>query len=258
MTGNPIDTFRLEGQLALVTGASGGLGAHFAELLARCGARVALAARRVERLEELVARIGAAGGLARAYPLDVTDAASVTRCFDALCEWGTPDVVVSNAGVTLTKPLLQQSPEDWDAVLDTNLRGSWLVGTEAARRMVAAKKRGCIVNVGSILGERVAGGVAPYAVSKAGVLQSTKAMALELARHGIRVNALAPGYVATELNDEFLTSEAGQKLKARIPSRRFSALDDLNGPMLLLASDAGRAMSGSVLVVDGGHMVSSL
>lgn len=258
MSTDPLQLFRLDGQRALVTGASSGLGAHFAELLARCGARVALAARRTDKLESLVERIAGAGGSARAVALDVSDPASVTRCFDELAEWGTPDLVVNNAGVTVTKPALQQTPADWDSVVDTNLKGCWLVATEAARRMVAAGTRGCIVNVASILGERVAGGVAPYAISKAGVIQTTKALALELARHGIRVNALLPGYVVTDLNRDFLESELGEKLRARIPSRQFSSLEDLDGPMLLLASRAGSAMSGSVVAVDGAHLVSSL
>jgi NAD(P)-dependent dehydrogenase (short-subunit alcohol dehydrogenase family) len=207
-------------------------------------------------VQSLVDEIRAAGGEARALALDVADAGSVTRCFDEL--QSAPDVVVNNAGITVTKPLLQQTEVDWDTVIDTNLKGCWLVATEAARRMVAAAKGGSIVNVASILGERVAGGVAPYAISKAGVIQATKAMALELARHGIRVNALLPGYVVTNLNRDFLESEAGQNLRSRVPSRRFSTLEDLDGPMLLLASAAGAAMSGSVVAVDGAHLVSSL
>ncbi len=250
--------FRLDGRLALVTGSSSGLGAHFARLLTQAGARVAVAARRVALLQPLVADIEAEGGQARAFALDVTDAASVRRCFDELGEWGALDVLVNNAGVTVTRPLLEQSEADFDHVLDTNLKGCWLVATEAARRMVAANRGGCIVNVASILGERVAGGVAPYAISKAGVLQATRAMALELARHRIRVNALLPGYIATDMNRAFLESEAGQKLKARIPSRRFGELSDLDGPLLLLASDAGAAMSGAAVAVDGAHLVSSL
>ena len=252
------ELFSLEGKIALVTGASGGLGAHFAVVLARAGARIAVAARRIDMLEPLVARIQASGGQARPLVLDVTSATSVSRCFDELASWGAPDVLVNNAGVTVTKPLLQQTEEDFDRVLDTNLKGSWLVATEAARRMITANRGGSIVNVASILGERVAGGVAPYAISKAGVVQATKAMALELARHRIRVNALLPGYVVTDLNRDFLASEAGQKLQARIPSRRFGQLTDLDGPLLLLASDAGAAMSGSTLAVDGAHLVSSL
>jgi NAD(P)-dependent dehydrogenase (short-subunit alcohol dehydrogenase family) len=253
-----LDRFRLDGRIALVTGASSGLGAHFALLLAEHGARVAIAARRAEKLEALVAHILSGGGTARALALDVTDTASVAHCFDELADWGAPEIIVNNAGISVTKPLLQQTEADWDSVIDTNLKGSWLVATEAARRMVAANVQGCIVNVASILGERVAGGVAPYAISKAGVVHATKAMALELARHGIRVNALLPGYVVTDLNRAFLDGEAGQKLRERIPSRRFCALQDLEGPMLLLASPAGSAMSGCTLAVDGAHLVSSL
>lgn len=250
--------FRLNGRIALVTGASSGLGTHFARLLAQAGARVALAARRTDQLQAVVDAIVQAGGQARALRLDVTNGASVRQCFDALSSWGAPDVLVNNAGVTVTRPLLEQTEADFDHVLDTNLKGHWLVATEAARRMVAGSKGGSIINVASILGQRVAGGVAPYAISKAGVIQATKAMALELARHRIRVNALLPGYVVTDLNRDFLQGDAGDKLRARIPSRRFGELDDLDGPLLLLASDAGAAMSGATLAVDGAHLVSSL
>lgn len=253
-----LQKFRLDGQLALVTGASSGLGLHFAQVLAQAGARVALAARRVDKLQSLVEDIKRSGGDAVAVALDVSDATSVRACFDALDAYGVPGIVVNNAGTTVTKSVLQQTEDDYDQVLDTNLKGTWLVATEAARRMVAAGQGGSIVNVASILGERVAGGVAPYAMSKAGVIQATKALALELARHQIRVNALLPGYVVTDLNREFLASEAGEKLRARIPSRRFNELEDLDGPLLLLASSAGAGMSGASLAVDGAHRVSSL
>lgn len=253
-----LDRFRLDGQFALVTGASSGLGSHFSQLLASAGARVALAARRTEKLLALVDRIRDAGGEARALTLNVTDSANVARCLDELTDWGVPDIVVNSAGVTVTKPLLQQREVDYDTVLDANLKGAWLVGTEVARRMVAVQRGGCIVNVASILGERVAGGVAPYAISKAGLIQATKVMALELARHGIRVNALLPGYVATDMNRDFLGSEAGEHLRSRIPFRRFSEPSELDGPMLLLTSEAGSAMTGAVIAVDGGHLVSSL
>lgn len=255
---HPLDHFRLDGRIVLVTGASSGLGMHFAQLLAGVGARVALAARRVDKLQTVVDAITQAGGQARALALDVTDAASVRQCFDALASWGAPHVLVNNAGVTVTRALLEQTEADFDSVLATNLKGNWLMATEAARRMVAAGQGGSIVNVASILGERVAGGVAPYAISKAGVIQASKAMALELARHRIRVNALLPGYVVTDLNRDFLHSEAGEKLRARIPSRRFGEMTDLDGPLLLLASDAGAAMSGAAIAVDGAHLVSSL
>ena len=253
-----VDRFRLDGKIALVTGASGGLGQHFAQLLAGAGARVAIAARRTDKLQSVLDSITQRGGQARALPLDVADAASVRQCFDELASWGAPDVLVNNAGVTVTRSLLDQTEDDFDHVINTNLKGNWLVATEAARRMVAAGHGGSIINIASILGERVAAGVAPYAISKAGVIQATKAMALELARHRIRVNALLPGYVVTDLNREFLASEAGEKLRMRIPSRRFGEMSDLDGPLLLLASDAGAAMSGSTVAVDGAHLVSSL
>lgn len=259
MTDDPSRLFRMDGKRVLVTGASSGLGLHFAGVLARAGAAVVLAARRRERVVGAAAEMNASGGQALAVELDVTSAASVRACFDEItATGGVPDVVVNNAGVTVTKPLLQQDEADWDQVMDTNLKGAWLVATEAARRLLAANQPGCVVNVGSILGERVAGGVAPYAISKAGLIQATRAMALELARHRIRVNALLPGYIATDLNREFLQGEAGEKLRSRIPSRRFGEPGDLDGPLLLLASDAGAAMSGATLAVDHGHLVSSL
>jgi NAD(P)-dependent dehydrogenase (short-subunit alcohol dehydrogenase family) len=168
------------------------------------------------------------------------------------------DLVVNNAGQAVLRPLLEQEEKDWDAVVDTNLKGAWLVAQEGARRMVAGGRPGAIVNVASITGERVAGGVAPYCASKAGLIHLTRAMALELARHGVRVNALAPGYIETELNRDFLASPAGERLLARIPQRRFGRPEELVGPLLLLASDAGAFITGSVLAVDGGHLVSSL
>ncbi len=249
----------LDGRIALVTGASSGLGRHFAAVLARAGAQVVVTARRADKLRELVAEIEAAGGRAQAVAMDVTDAAAVAAAFDEAGRLvGVPDIVINNAGQTVTKPLLQHTEADWDGVIEPNLKGCWLVATEGARRMVAAGKPGSIVNIASILGERVGGAVAPYAISKAGVLQATKAMALELARHDIRVNALMPGYVITSLNRDFLTSEAGDKLRMRIPSRRFCELTDLDGPLLLLASGAGAAMSGACVAVDRGHLVSGL
>lgn len=258
---DPIESlFRVDGRRALVTGASSGLGRRFALALARAGAEVVVVARRADKLAGLVAELESLGARCLAASLDVTDSASVAACFDEVerSAGGPADIVVNNAGVTVTKPLLQQTDDDWDAVVGTNLKGGWRVAQEAARRLVAAGRGGSIVNIASILGERVAGGVAPYAISKAGLVQATKAMALELARHGVRVNAILPGYVVTDLNRDFLQSEAGEKLRSRIPTRRFGQLEDLDGPLLLLASDAGRHMTGAVLAVDGGHLVSSL
>ena len=153
---------------------------------------------------------------------------------------------------------LEQDERNWDSVVNTNLKGVWLVAQAAARRMIENKVKGSIVNIASILGLRVAGAVAPYAISKAGVIQMTKALALEWARYGIRVNALAPGYFVTELNDDFFQSDAGQALIKRVPQRRLGQLSELDGPLLLLISNAGSFMTGSVVTVDGGHMVSGL
>ncbi len=219
-----LDRFRLDGRRALVTGASSGLGRHFALTLAQAGASVIVAARGVDKLAETVATIEAAGGEAVAVPLDVTDLASVKQAFDAIeAGPGTADIIVNNAGVAVSRPLLQQTEADWDSVVDTNLKGAWLVAQEAARRLVAAKRPGSIVNIASITGERVAGGVVGYCASKAGVIHLTRAMALELARHEIRVNAIAPGYVQTELNRDFLVSEAGERLQVAHPAAALRA-----------------------------------
>lgn len=246
---------RLDGRRALVTGASSGFGACFAQLLSDAGAEVVLAARRIDKLQSLTDALNKKGRLASAVTLDVSSQESVKACFEQV---GVCDIVINNAGITVTRALLDQTEEDWDSVIDTNLKGCWLVATEAARHLRNAIHTGCIVNVASILGERIAAGVAPYAISKAGVVQATKVMALELARYKIRVNALLPGYVVTDLNREFLESEAGQKLRSRVPTREFGQLQDLYGPLLMLVSDAGVGMTGSCVAVDRGHLISSL
>ncbi|MCB2100891.1 MAG: SDR family oxidoreductase [Rhodobacterales bacterium] len=249
------DLFSLVGRRALVTGASGGLGRHMAGVLARAGAHVVVAARRADACAETVAGITAAGGAASAVALDVTNGDSVAA---AVAAAGPVDILVNNAGLAVTKPLLDQEEADWDRVVDTNLKGAWLVARAVGRAMADAGTGGCMVNMASILGLRVAGGVAPYAISKAGMVQMTKVMALELARHGIRVNALAPGYVVTDLNADFLAGPAGERIRKAVPLRRFGHPEDLDGALLLLASDAGRMITGAVLPVDGGHLVSSL
>ncbi|AKQ70021.1 3-oxoacyl-[acyl-carrier protein] reductase [Myxococcus hansupus] len=252
--------FDLGGRRALVTGASGGLGLHFAEVLARAGAEVVLAARRMETLVTEVERLRGQRLRAHAVSLDVTQADSVSAAVaraEALTG-GVVDVLVNNAGVSGQHFFLQVEEAEWDTVVDTNLKGAYLVARAVARRLVERATPGSIIHIASILGLRVSGAVAPYCASKAGLIQLTKAMALELARHRIRVNALAPGYIETDFNREFFESEAAKKLIARIPFRRLGHLHELDGPLLLLASDAGGYMSGSVLEVDGGHLCSTL
>lgn len=246
----------LQGKAALVTGASGGLGLHFARILARHGVEVTLVARRRETLEQAAAEIAADGGSTHFIQMDVTDSASVAV---ALANRDVPfDILINNAGISGTSPALELDEAGWDLVLDTNLKGSFLVAQAVAGGLRKAGRSGAIVNIASILGHRVAGNVSAYAASKAALVQLTKALALEWARYGIRVNSLCPGYVETELNRKFFASEAGQALVKRIPQRRLGQPDDLDGALLLLASDAGRYITGASLVVDGGHLVSSL
>jgi NAD(P)-dependent dehydrogenase (short-subunit alcohol dehydrogenase family) len=249
----------LAGKTALITGASGGLGAHFAHVLARCGCHVAIGARRAGAREQLVAEITSAGGRACHVELDVTDSRSVADAVEhAERMLGTIDVLVNNSGISRMGALLELPEQDWDAVMGTNLKGAYLVSVEVARRMRQAGCGGSIVNIGSVLGMRQAKQVAAYAVSKAGLIQLTKLMALEFARDNIRVNALSPGYFDTDMNHELWTTPAGEALVKRIPQRRLGAVEDLDGALLLLASESSRFMTGSVIVVDGGHLVSSL
>ena len=249
----------LAGRNALVTGANGGLGSHFAQTLARAGANVAVCARRPGSLDTVRDAILGLGARVECVALDVTDAESVAAAFDAAgTALGPITVVVNNAGIAVTKPLLDQTEDDWRHVIGVNLDGAWRVAQAAARHMVRHAQGGSIVNVASVLGLRVAAQVPAYAAAKAALVQLTKAMALELARHRIRVNALAPGYVETAINREFFASEAGQALIRRIPQRRIGTPSDLDGPLLLLASDAGAYMTGAIVAVDGGHLVSSL
>lgn len=251
--------FDLTGKHVLVTGASSGLGQHFAGLLAEAGAKVTLAARREAALARTVETIRAKNGPAQGVVMDVTDAASVERAFDAAeAAFGPVTILVNNAGVAATRAALDVDQDSWTQVIDTNLKGTWLAAQSAARRMVRHEVGGSIVNIASILGMRVAGGLASYAVSKAGLVQMTKALALEWARYGIRVNALAPGYIETEINRDFFAAEAGKAMVKRIPQRRLGRAGELDGALLLLASDAGSYMTGSVIAVDGGHLVSGL
>jgi NAD(P)-dependent dehydrogenase (short-subunit alcohol dehydrogenase family) len=254
------DEFDLTGQVAFVTGASSGLGAHFAETLARAGAKVVIAARRVDRLTDLATTIENDGGHALPIELDVTDAASVARAVKvAADEFGVITILVNNAGVPPQALTIDMDEEEWDRVVGTNLKGAWLMVREIGRHMVDHGKGGRIINIASVLGwKTVAKGIQSYGVSKAGLVSMTETMALEVARHGILVNAIAPGYIRTELNDAFLDSDQGQRIRTRVATRRFGEPVDLDGALLLLAGPAGAYITGSVIAVDGGLTLSTL
>jgi 3-oxoacyl-[acyl-carrier protein] reductase len=248
--------FDLTGQVALVTGASSGLGVRFAQCLADNGAAVALVARRADRLAEVKTRIEAAGGRAVIVEADVRDRAAMQRAFDAAeAAFGTVTILLNNAGIAHSGRAVDMAEEEWRRVLATNLDAVFFWAQEAARRMLSAGKRGAIVNIASVLGLGVAKGVVAYATAKAGVIQLTKALALELAFKGIRVNAIAPGWFVTEINDEFLSGERGEAMRRDIPMGRFGEEHDLDGPLLLLVSEAGRYRTGATIVVDGGQVV---
>lgn len=249
----------LEGRIALVTGAAGGLGQVFCRRLGEAGAAVVLAGRTQESLEQVAQTLRADGIVAATVVMDTTHPDSVKAAFDSVQQQhGVIDILVANAGTTVTKRALDVSFDEWTQIINVNLTGSWLVCREAAARLVHAGQPGSLIAVSSILGHRVAGAVLPYTVSKAGLEQMVRALALEWARYGIRVNALAPGYIETDLNRSFFEQEAGQALVKRIPTRRLGRPDDLSGALLLLASDASLHMTGSTIVVDGGHLQSSL
>ncbi len=249
--------FDLTGKVALVTGASSGLGRSFAATLATHGAKVVATARRSDRLVELADEIACLDGVCAPVAMDVTEPASVSAAFDAAeAAFGPVDILINNAGVPSNTFFTRLTEADWRQVMDVNLDGVFRVGQEAAKRMQARGAGGAIVNVASVLGLGVLKAVAPYAASKAAVIHLTKAMALELARDRIRVNALAPGYVSTELNAEFLASDAGKKLISKIPMGRAAGVQDLDGALLLLASDAGAYITGTVITVDGGNLLS--
>jgi NAD(P)-dependent dehydrogenase (short-subunit alcohol dehydrogenase family) len=250
---------RLDGRTALVTGGGTGLGLAFAGVLAEAGARVVVAGRRRAALEAAVAELRERGGVADCIELDVMDPGSVEVAVDMLCADGTAiDVLVNNAGLSRPGPVLHLDVSDWDAVLDTNLRGPLLVARAVARRLVAAQRPGSIINVCSVLGHATQKGVAPYAASKAGLMHLTRLLAAEWARHGIRVNALVPGYFRTDITAGYLESEAGRSLLQSIPQRRLGEVAELSLPLLLLASDASSYITGSQLVVDGGLSINPL
>lgn len=253
------DLFDVGHRIALVTGAGSGLGRSFAMTLAAAGARVAIAGRRIERLDETADLIRASGGTVESIVLDVTDAAQVAAGLAQVeSTLGVVDVLVNNAGIARPAALTATSAADWNAVIATNLTGVHLVAGEVVRRLRASERPGSIINIASILGSRVSEGLGSYIAAKAGVIELTKAQALEWAPFGIRANAIAPGYMPTEMNRGFLETPAGLDMIARIPMRRVGDPADLSGTLLLLASEASAYMTGAVIAVDGGHLCSSL
>jgi NAD(P)-dependent dehydrogenase (short-subunit alcohol dehydrogenase family) len=250
------ELFDLTGRVALVTGASSGLGARFATVLAQNGAAVALVARRADRLDTLKSDLVAAGGKAVAIEADVLDRSAMIRAFDeAERALGTVTILVNNAGVAHSGRAVDLPETEWRRVLSTNLDAVFFWSQEGARRMLAAGRKGAIINIASVLGFGVSKGVIAYTTAKAGVVQVTKALGLELAFKGVRVNAIAPGWFVTEINRDYLMSEEGRKLTRDIPVGRFGRDGDLDGALLLLASDAGSYMAGATIVVDGGQVV---
>ena len=248
--------FDIGNEVILITGASQGLGRRFARVLAAHGAAVLLAARQAAKLKSLEQEIIAQGGRAAAVQMDVADTGSLAKALDAAEEaFGPVTVLINNAGIAIEKPVTEQTEADWDAVINANLKGAYFLAAELARRMIARRQQGNIVNIASVLGTGVLKAVSPYAISKAGMIQATRAMALELAGNGIRVNALAPGYIDTEMNHDFWATPAGERLAKRIPQRRVGAESDLDGAIMLLASNASRYMTGSVVTVDGGFLL---
>ena len=252
--------FDLGGRVAVVTGASSGLGAHFAQTLAEAGAKVAIGARRVDRLAALADEIAGADGRALPVELDVTDAASIAEAIRiAEEELGPISILVNNAGIPSSSRVIEMEEEEWDSVLDTNLKGAWLMAREVGRHMVEHETAGRIINIASVIGVSTAAKrVLAYSISKAGMVNLTETMALELGDRGICVNAIAPGYIQTELNSEFLQSPAGQRIATRVPLGRFGETVDLDGVLLLLAGPAARYITGSVFTVDGGLSLSAL
>lgn len=249
--------FDLTGEVAMVTGASSGIGWRFAQVLAGQGAKVVLAARRTERLEDLKKQIEADGGDAHCVALDVEDRDAIAAAFDeAERVFGTVTIQVNNAGMAIQKFALETDGDDWRKLMDVNLNSVWWCSRQAGARMKAAGKPGCIINTASILAQRAMPTLSIYSITKAAVAQMTKSLAVEWARHNIRVNGIAPGYIITEINQEALASEKGETLKKAIPQKRFGQPDDLAGALLLLASQkAGGFMTGEIIVVDGGHTV---
>jgi len=248
------DRFDISGRTALVTGASSGLGNHFARVLAAAGANVVAAARRADRLDRLVGDIAGSGGQAMALTLDVADASRMDAVLDAATErFGAVDILINNAGITYEGHSLDMSGEQLDRILDVNVKSIWHLSTKVARRLAARGARGNIVNIASICAMNAAPSLSLYAISKAAVVQLTKSLALDFWASDIRVNAICPGYFKTEMNAGLFDTEAGQKLIGRLPAKRLGEYRELDGALLLLASDAASFMTGAAIPVDGGH-----
>jgi NAD(P)-dependent dehydrogenase (short-subunit alcohol dehydrogenase family) len=247
-----------EGKIALITGASSGLGARFAKILAQAGAQVVLASRRTERLKELRAEIEADGGAAHVVALDVTDYGSIKSAIaHAETEAGPIDILVNNSGVSISKSLVDVTPEEYAFVIDTNQRGAFFVAQEAAKRMIARakgdpKKQHRIINIASVAGLRVISQLGVYGMSKAAVVQMTKAMAVEWGKYGINVNAICPGYISTEMNEKYFATEQGQKLVDMLPRKRTGKPEDLDGLLLFLAAEESRFINGAIITADDG------
>ncbi len=256
-----LNPFSVAGLSIAITGASSGFGHHFAGVLAANGAKVVLGARRVEKIAARVNELKAGGGDAIGVTLDVNDGASIEKFLDeAAGAYGHIDVLINNAGVEAgAKTYATIDEDDWDYVMNTNLKAPWFLSKRYTEQ-VARQKRGAgnIINIASITAYRTIKGQFPYAVSKAALVKATEVMALEGAKYGIRVNALAPGYILTDVSRTLLESERSKEFIKGIPMRRYGNLEDLDGPLLLLASDASRWMTGSVIVVDGGHVCGEL
>jgi len=256
---DPAALYNLKGRTAVVTGGGSGLGRQFALVLAEAGARVAVTGRKLEPLQETVRLVQEIGGTAMAASMDVMQPESIQAALAEIeAQFGVADILLNNAGSNRAKFATDVTPDDWDAVLDTNLKGCFFVAQEFAKKLKAAGKGGSIINMASVIGLRTQKAISAYMAAKAGLLHLTRGLALEWASSGIRVNALAPGYFRTELTGAFLDTDAGKKLISSSPMKRGGNLDELCAPMMLLASDAGSFITGSVVVVDGGHSISSL
>ncbi len=250
--------FRLDGKNALVTGASSGLGRQFALTLARAGAKVAIAARRADRLQELAEEIAAFDGRAIPVSMDVTDIKSIHDGVEAAeTELGPVTILINNSGVSVPKPALEVTEEDYDFMVDTNTKGAFFVAQEAARRMIRHGEGGRIVNIASVMGMKVVGQLSVYCLSKAAMIHMTRAMALEWGRHNINVNAICPGYVETEMNADYWHTEAGQRFMKTFPRKRVGDPADLDGALMLLVADESHFINGAILPVDDGYLATS-